>query len=118
MSSGWTSGSLQVLSGAASSAPGTLMAASSSRMPPSTSWSLGTLAIVGFLLVCSLFKRSSAEPAVDGERGSVHVRRVLGCEECDGGGDLFGSAHPARRDGRLEVVRDVGGHVGLDDARR
>src|ERR687883_43987 len=52
---------------------------------------------------------SGAEPAVDGERRSVHVRRVLGDEERDRGGDLLGPPDPPRRDGLREVVRDVGG---------
>ena len=59
-----------------------------------------------------------AEPAVDGERGSVDVCGVLGHEERDRGGDLVGPPDPPGGDGLLEVVRDVGGHVGVDDAGR
>src|SRR4051812_323759 len=68
--------------------------------------------------------RSVAHPetAVDRQHGTADVRGGVGGEEPDRGRDLLGLREPAGRDrldvGRLRLLGQDGGHVGLDEARR
>src|SRR3954469_10339854 len=62
------------------------------------------------------------ETTVDGDHGPGDVRRLVAREEGEDGGDLLGrrgaTQRDRRADGGLAVVREVCGHVGVDEAGR
>src|SRR3954451_4050535 len=101
-----TSRSAHVVSIPASSAPGTLICASAER----------TCSRISFSFIVVLL--SCTQRAIDGQGASVDVRRLLRAEEGDGGGHFVGPPHPAGRHLRQPPVRYIGGHAGLDQARR
>src|SRR6185312_9296044 len=62
--------------------------------------------------------RSGGHAAVDGQHRSGHVRGGVGGEEAHARRHLLGRPGASGGDRREQVAVQIGGHVGLDQARR